>query len=158
MTPGQKITLRPVTDADEAFLLSVYSSTRAEELAQVPWTAEQKDAFVRMQFAAQNRHYAAQHPQATHDVICADGIPVGRVYLDQSGSDFHVLDITVLGERRNAGIGSFVLHRLMEHARNAGKPLTIYVEEFNPSSRLFKRLGFHEAEKNGFHLLLKKLP
>ena len=44
-----KITLRPVQDSDDEFLLKVYGSTREQELAQVPWTAEQKQQFVRMQ-------------------------------------------------------------------------------------------------------------
>jgi hypothetical protein len=41
MTAG-KITLRPVQESDNEFLLKVYGSTREQELAQVPWTAEQK--------------------------------------------------------------------------------------------------------------------
>ena len=35
MIPSERITLRPVTDQDENFLLSVYACTRAAELAQV---------------------------------------------------------------------------------------------------------------------------
>lgn len=153
---SQNITLRPVTEADDKFLLSVYASTRAEELARVPWTAEQKDAFVRMQFDAQSRHYSATHPQARHSVISADGIPVGRIYLDHNGNQFHILDITVLTEHHNRGIGSSVLRQVMDEAQKAGKPVTIYVENFNPSVRLFRRLGFETAEENGFHLLLKQ--
>ena len=40
-----KVTLRPVQDSDDEFLLKVYGSTREQELAQVPWTAEQKQQF-----------------------------------------------------------------------------------------------------------------
>ena len=36
------ISLRPIEDGDREFLLRVYASTRAEELAQVPWSEEQK--------------------------------------------------------------------------------------------------------------------
>jgi ribosomal protein S18 acetylase RimI-like enzyme len=158
MAQEKTITLRSVNDSDEDFLLSVYGSSRAEELAQVPWSAEQKDAFVQMQFSAQTRHYAAEYPQAAHQIICADGTPVGRIYFDQSESAFHILDITVLPAHRNRGIGSFVLRQLLEEARMAGKPVTIYVENFNPSLSLFTRLGFQRAEENGFQLLLKKFP
>ena len=155
MVKEKKITLRPVTDADDDFLLSVYAGTRAQELSLVPWTTDQKDEFVRMQFAAQKRHYPAQHPQAGHDIICADQTPVGRIYLDRSGEKFHILDITVLPQHRNAGIGSFLLRQLMDEAGKAGKPVTIYVENYNPSLRLFTRLGFQRVEENGFQLLLK---
>jgi len=149
------ITLRPVTESDDDFLLGLYASTRAEEMARVPWTAEQKDAFVRMQFEAQKRHYAAEYPQSRHDLICADGTPVGRIYLDRDASRFHILDITVLPQHRNAGIGSFLLRQLLQEAAESSKPVNIYVENFNPSLRLFKRLGFQVAEESGFQLLLK---
>ena len=43
------LTLRPCTDDDLPFLLEVYASTRADEMAIVPWTDEEKQAFVRMQ-------------------------------------------------------------------------------------------------------------
>lgn len=156
MSDEQEITLRPVTKADEDFLLSVYACTREEELSRVPWSAEQKDAFVRMQFAAQKQHYAAEHPHAEHDVIAVRGMLIGRIYLDRSGDGFHILDITVLPQYRNAGTGSFVLRQVMEEAASVGKPVTIYVENYNPSLRLFTRLGFQQVEEKGFHLLLKK--
>jgi ribosomal protein S18 acetylase RimI-like enzyme len=158
MNARKEITLRPVTEADDEFLLSVYASTRAEELERVPWTPEQKEAFVRMQFAAQKRHYAAQYPQASHDIIYADGVPVGRLYLSRGADGFHILDITVLAQHRNAGTGSFLLRELLAEAGKAAKPVSIYVENFNPSLRLFERLGFQRVEEDGFQLLLKKLP
>src|SRR5690348_4470042 len=112
MSSDKKITLRPVTEMYEEFLFSVYASSRAEELARVPWNAEQKDAFLRMQFAAQNQHYRAQYPQANHDIILADGVAVGRIYLNRGQDDFHILDITILPEHRNAGTGSRVLRQV----------------------------------------------
>jgi len=43
------ISLRPVTDADQEFLIGVYANSRAAELAQVDWDDSQKDAFIRWQ-------------------------------------------------------------------------------------------------------------
>ncbi|HEV2987168.1 MAG TPA: GNAT family N-acetyltransferase [Candidatus Angelobacter sp.] len=154
----EKITLRPVSEEDDDFLLSVYAGTRAAELAQVPWSAEQKEAFVRMQFTAQKQHYAAEYAQANHDLICLDGVPVGRIYLARAADGFHILDITVLPEHRNSGIGSFLLGRIIEEAQGAGKPVSIYIENFNPSLRLFERLGFHKDKEHGFQLFLKWSP
>lgn len=158
MSVHGNITLRPVEARDEGFLLSVYASTRAQEMAMVPWTPEQKDAFVRMQFAAQRQHYAAQYPHASHEIIYADETPVGRLYLDRGPESLHILDITVLPEHRNSGIGSQLLRRTMDEAGASGRAVTIYVESFNPSARLFERLGFQRAEENGIQLLLKWQP
>jgi ribosomal protein S18 acetylase RimI-like enzyme len=150
-----KITLRPVQESDNEFLLKVYGSTREHEMTQVPWTPEQKQQFVRMQYEAQKSHYAAQHPNATHEIICLEGDAAGRLYLDRSGDKFHILDITLLPEHRNHGAGSFLLRQIMAEAKEAGKPVSIYVETFNPSLRLFQRLGFTPIQQEGFHLLLQ---
>ena len=158
MISSEKITLRPVTGQDDNFLLSVYASTRTAELAQVPWSPEQKEAFLRMQFNAQKQHYAAEYPQADHDLICVDGVPVGRLYLGRAADVLHILDITVLPEHRNSGIGSFLLGQVIAEARSTGRPVTIYVETFSPSLRLFERLGFRKDQEHGLQLLLKWSP
>ena len=150
-----KVTLRPVQESDNEFLLKVYGSTREQEMAQVPWTAEQKQQFVRMQYEAQKNHYAAQHPHASHEIICLEGDAAGRLYLDRSGEKFHILDITLLPEHRNQGAGSFLLGQIMAEAKEAGKPVSIFVETYNPSLRLFQRLGFTPIQQEGFHLLLQ---
>src|SRR4051812_19114238 len=65
MPPG--ISLRPITDADLSFLYKVYASTRAQEMALVPWSDAQKQAFVRMQFEAQHKYYREQFTTASFD-------------------------------------------------------------------------------------------
>ena len=158
MTSDGQITLRPATEADDDFIFNCYASTRQQELAQVPWTAEQKESFVRMQYTAQKTHYAAESQRASHDVIYVDATPVGRIYLDRQDDVLHILDITVLPQHRNQGTGSLLLRRILEEAGKLGKPVTIYVESFNPSLRLFERLGFRSENEKGFHLLMKWQP
>jgi len=154
----EQIKLRPVTEADDSFLLSIYAATRAQEMAQVPWSAEQKETFVRMQYTAQRQHYAAEYPRAEHNIIYIDEIPVGRLYLNRGDDVLHILDITVLPEHRGRGAGSVLLGRIMDEARQQAKPVSIFVESFNPSVRLFDRLGFQVDQQSGFQLLLKRHP
>lgn len=150
------ITLRPVRESDDSFLFTLYASTRAAEMALVPWTNAQKQGFVQMQFTAQKTSYAKQYPGALHAVICRNGDPVGRVYLDKSKERFHILDITIAEACRNQGIGSVVLREILEEAQEAGKPTTIYVETFNPCARLFERLGFRTASVKDVMVLLER--
>lgn len=157
-TRDEQITLRPATAADDDFIFNCYASTRAQEMAQVPWSQEQKDAFVRMQYTAQKQHYAAEAPQASHDIIYVNATPVGRIFLDRREDALHILDITVLPQHRNQGTGSLLLLRLLDEAGRLGKPVTIYVESFNPSLRFFERLGFRKDQEKGFHLLMKWQP
>ena len=150
------IELRPVAEADRSLLFDLYASTRELELSQVPWTAEQKHTFLEMQFAAQTSGYAATYPHATHEIICVDGEPAGRLYLNR-GERFHILDITIAPARRNTRIGSEVLRRILEEAEREGKPVSIYTETFNPSVRLFARLGFQQKSVDGFLVLLETI-
>ncbi len=149
------VTLRPVGAADEPLLFEIYASTRAEEMALVPWTSEQQLAFVKMQFAAQQEHYRKIQPDASHDVIMVQDRPIGRLYVARTKERIEIMDIVLLPQERNAGIGSFLIKALMDEATRGGKSLRIYVESFNPSLRLFERLGFKAVEEHGVHLLME---
>src|SRR3712207_8081672 len=69
-----------VEPSDDEFLLDVYASTRADELAPVPWTDEQKRAFLRMQFDAQRGEYFKRFPDSDYRVILVAGRPAGRLW------------------------------------------------------------------------------
>ena len=155
---NSKITLRPVGPDDYDFLVAVYGSTRAEELALVPWTIEQQQAFVRMQFTAQQDHYTNKYPTASHDIIMSDNRPVGRLYVARLDQEIRIVDITLLPAERNAGIGSYLIKQLLDEANRAVKVTRIFVEEFNPSRRLFERLNFSLSEQHGIHMLLQFNP
>ena len=152
------ITLRPVSPDDHEFLTEVYGSTRAEELALVPWSDEQRQIFVRSQFAAQQDHYAKTYPAASHDIILSNNRPVGRLYVARLDQEIRIIDITLLPAERTAGIGSSLIKQLLDEANRSGKITRIYVEEFNPSLRLFERLGFSPSEQHGIHLLMQCNP
>ena len=155
--PGN-VTLRPVAADDYDFLAEVYGSTRAEEMALVPWTTEEQQAFIRSQFAAQQDFYAQKYPTASHDIIEADKRPVGRLYVARLDQEIRIIDITLLPAERNAGIGSYLIKQLLDEANRAEKMTRIFVEEFNPSLRLFERLGFLPSEQQGIHLLMQYNP
>lgn len=158
-SPGlSNITLRPVGPDDQEFLIEVYWSTRAGEMALVPWPKEQQQAFVRMQFAAQQDHYAKTYPGGRHDIIVADGRQVGRLYVGRLDQEIRIVDITVLPNERNNGIGSYLIRQLMDEAKRTGRVVRIYVEEFNPSLRLFERLGFSRGGQHEFYLLMEWSP
>ena len=141
---------------DELFLQVLYASTRAEELAHVDWTDEQKAKFCRMQFAAQHQHYQEHYAGSSFDVIELDGQPIGRLYVARWPEEIRVVDIGLLPEYRGGGIGSALLKEVLAEADAAGKPVSIHVEQFNPALRLYERLGFRRVEEVGVYLLLKR--
>jgi ribosomal protein S18 acetylase RimI-like enzyme len=152
------ITLRDVIPEDEPLLFQLYASSRALELELVPWSDEQKSAFLRMQFEAQTTHYRQAFADATFRVILRDGTPVGRLYARRLENEIRILDITILPEVRNQGIGSAVLNDLIREAAQSKKNVLIYAETFNPSLRLFERLGFKSIAEEGINFLLEWRP
>jgi predicted GNAT family acetyltransferase len=149
------VTLRSASSEDDPFLLAVFASARVSELESLPPNEELRRVFLRTQFAAQRSHYRTHYPRAEDCVILVAGRRAGRLYVSRSPDEIRVLDVVILPEHRNAGAGTKLLRGLMAEAAHAGVPVRLYVELFNPSRRLFDRLGFVAAAETGFHVLLE---
>lgn len=147
---GGNVVLRLVTAEDDGFLLAVYADSREEELAQVQWAEGQKEAFVRWQFEMQRREYDARFPDARYEVIVVDGRPAGRIWLGSDDEELHLLDIALLKEFQNRGVGTVLLRRLMDEAAGANKFLRHMVFALNNDAhRFYERLGFVVIEDLG---------
>ena len=151
-------TLRPETDDDIPFLMRLYASTRAEELKLVPWSEEQKQAFLAGQFQAQRHHYRTFIAACAFDVIERHGEPVGRLYLEPRQTQLSIVDIALMPEARGQGVGTAILTALQETAAAQGKGVGIFVEKFNPALRLYRRLGFTEIGDREVYLEMEWLP
>src|SRR6266571_1413372 len=129
--------LQPVRPEDEPFLFELYASTRGDEMALVGWNKPQQEASLRMQFNAQRSSYAMQFPNADYRIIVHDGRAAGRLIVDRSGEDILLIDVALLPEFRNAGIGSALVKQVMAEAAQAQKPFKLHVEKFNRARRLY---------------------
>jgi ribosomal protein S18 acetylase RimI-like enzyme len=155
----REISLRPVTDEDRELLFAVYSSTRADELALVAWSDDQKSQFLRHQFQAQDLEYRRAYPDGEFAVIELSGEPVGRLYLRRGASDTRIVDLAILPEFRGRGVGGRLLGDLAREADAAARTLSIHVEALNSGARrLYERFGFELAEDKGVYLLLTRRP
>jgi ribosomal protein S18 acetylase RimI-like enzyme len=154
MSPGG-VDLRAVRPGDEDFLYRVYASTRADEMALLDWDAAQKQVFLRMQFAAQQRHYREQFPDARFDVIERAGESIGRLYVDRRPEEIRIVDIALLPEHRRKRIGEALLRAILEEAAATGRTVSIHVERNNPALRLYQRLGFASTRDEGIYLLMR---
>ncbi len=152
------ITLRVASDDDAAFLLKVYASTRDDEMSMVPWSDEQKETFLRFQFEGQHNFYHEQFPDASYDIILEDDEPIGRLYVRREAAEIGIMDITVLPERRNRGMGTSLVRTLLNEGAETNKRVCIWVESYNPSIRLFERLGFSKAQEDGVNWLMERRP
>ena len=149
------ISFRLAQPDDEPFLFRVYASTRAEEMALVDWNAEQKQAFLQMQFNAQTQHYRAEYPKAEYKIILRKESEIGRLIINRADDEMLLIDIALLPEYRNAGIGTALVRDLQTEAAKTDKPLRLHVETFNPAMQLYKRLGFTKVSEAGIYHLME---
>ncbi|MDN5923577.1 MAG: GNAT family N-acetyltransferase [Xanthomonadales bacterium] len=145
------ITLRPVVDADHAFLRDLYAQVRAAELAPLPWSSAAKREFLSQQFTLQHQHYVQNYKDAQLLLIEREAAPIGRIYVFRGPEEIRLMDIALLVDMRGQGIGSALLHELMVEARLHGAQLTLHVEPNNPAQRLYQRMGFTLIEHRGVY-------
>jgi len=152
---AKSVSRRPAAHEDEEFLRRVYASTRTDEMALVDWTGEQKTAFLDMQFHAQHTFYHSEWPDAEYTILEEDGASIGRIYIDRRDREIHVIDIALLPECRNRGLGTSLISEIMEEAGRTERSVTLYVETFNPAQRLYNRLGFVQVKTDGLYMLFE---
>jgi ribosomal protein S18 acetylase RimI-like enzyme len=143
---------RPETDADLAFLVELFATTRREEFAPAGWPPEVLEAFLRSQFDAQRYHYRSVFLGCEFDVLELNGQPIGRLYLYPLGQSLDVVDIALMPLWRGRGFGGAVLTAIQEAAADLGRGVTIMVEQYNPARRLYDRLGFEIVADQGVYL------
>ncbi len=143
---------------DEAFLLRLYASTRVEELRLFPWTEEQKEAFVALQYRAREQSYRQNYTAAVDQVIWVNGSPAGR-FLVQRDQELGLVEISLLPEYRGQGIGSALIGQLAAEGQRLNRRVWLHVAADNGRAiRLYDRLGFRRCADAGMYVLMERLP
>jgi len=149
------LTLRPVEKDDEAFLFSLYSAVRMEEVAEWGWSESQQEAFLRMQFDGQQAGYKKAYAGASHSIILSEGEPIGRLFVGARDGALRLVDISILPEHRGAGSGTSLIRDLQGEARREGLPLRLQVMKTNRALRLYERMGFRVIEDAGAYFQME---
>lgn len=152
------VILRSVRKEDHQFLFELYASTRKEELAPLGWAAAQQESFLRMQFNAQTQHYRNAYPEMESQIILHNEQKAGRFLVARLEDEIRLVDIGLLPEHCNAGIGTMLIGKLLDEARQISKPVWLHVEAFNRAQRLYERLGFQEVSSIGVYVFMEWLP
>ena len=100
----------------------------------------------------------AEYQGARFDIIEPEEMPVGRLYVRRRHDEIRVIDIALLPGHRGRGLGGGLLPAVLEEAAAVGKPVYVFVERFNPASRLYRRPGFVAIAEEGVYRLMKWSP
>ncbi len=152
--------LRAAHDGDLPWLRDLYASTRAEEMAPVPWPEIAKRSFLDQQFALQHQHYLSHYNDTDFFAIehPARG-PVGRYYLQRAAPEHLLVDISLFPALRGSGIGTALIRQSQQDAAALGRGMRLHVQQSNPGARrLYERLGFVANGAEGTHRLMRWSP
>ncbi|WP_152223149.1 GNAT family N-acetyltransferase [Pseudomonas sp. SCB32] len=151
-----ELNLRPMEDADLAFLRELYASTRAAEMERIPWDKATKDAFLTQQFNAQHQYYQAHYEGADFSLICHDDQPIGRLYVFRGPTTHNLIDISLMPQWHRRGIGTGFIADLTREADALGRSIRLFVEPENPALRLYERFGFRETGRRQHYLQMNR--
>jgi ribosomal protein S18 acetylase RimI-like enzyme len=138
------VALRDADSADLPFLRRLYASSRAAELAAIPWPESARQAFCDSQFDLQHQHYVTHFVSADFLIVLQGHVQIGRLYLHEADRILTIVDILLDDAVRGQGLGSALLRRLQQEVRErAFDALTLQVLITNHAARrLYERHGF----------------
>lgn len=154
----KNVQLRKIQPDDRAFLHQVYADSRADEMALVNWSAQEKDNFIRMQFEAQHQHYMQHFPDARYCVVQVGLQTIGRLYANRTPEEIRIIDIAILKPFQKNGYGGYLLKSILEEAESEDKKVAIHVEQRNPAMHFYKKLGFRQVRDEGVYKYMEWRP
>jgi GNAT superfamily N-acetyltransferase len=134
-----KVTLRPAVQAD-------FDACRRTYFAETDWINER----LNLDREDQEAMFRKLWNPAQVAIIQADGQDVGWIQTVASKAEHFLGQIFVEARFQKRGIGTEVLRRIIEEASRLDLPIRLAVVKFNPSRRLYERLGFkvtHEDDR-----------
>ncbi|AYB46133.1 GNAT family N-acetyltransferase [Paenibacillus lautus] len=147
----------PVTPDDRSFLFLLYCSTRQAEVKAYGWDDMMREQFLHMQWNAQQHSYAMQFPKAEQSILLQKNKKAGRMIVNRQKEKLTIIliDISLLPEFQNRGIGTSLIRELQAEAEEEKSILSLSVLPASPALRLYERLGFRALESDGYHIRME---
>ncbi len=147
------ITLRAERAEDAAFLYTLFRSHTLPDLAALSVDAAMKETLIQMQFRSQTSSYRAQYPDAQFLVLERDGMPFGRLIVQEDAGIAIFVDFALLPEMRGAGMGTAVIRRVLDWVGERCAIVRLSILASNEASlRMTRRLGFVQVGETPPHV------
>ena len=82
----------------------------------------------------------------------------GRIMTARTNDGIHLVDISLLPEFRNRGIGTILIGNLLADAERAGLAVHLQVLQNNSARHLYERLGFSRTGEHDFYFRMQWRP
>jgi N-acetylglutamate synthase-like GNAT family acetyltransferase len=132
----EDIRLRKALHADKPFLFELRKATMSEHLLRAGLSSDDETHWHRVDEAFPDAH-----------IICRSGAPIGVVALSKDEGSWLLRQIQLLPAWQNKGIGRSIISSILDDARRAGAPVSLFVLQGNPAWRLYESLGFRSIEE-----------
>jgi GNAT superfamily N-acetyltransferase len=133
------IALRPARAEDFDFCARLYFSGMAEVIREL-----------KLDMALQTANLRERWDVAEVEIITSDGADTGWMQSAVVDKARFLKQIFIDAPFQRRGIGTGIIHRLIDRANRTGEPVTLGVVKSNPARRLYERLGFritHEDDR-----------
>ena len=154
----ESIATRTVQPEDRSFLLELYKSSRGDDLRGLGWDEQRISEFLGMQYEAQQNFYDSDYHDAADELILLKDKPIGRLMIESRPHEIRCIDLALLPEYRERGLGTGIIQKLQEKAKRERKPLRLQVIRFSRAVNLFDRLGFVRTSETGTHFQMEWTP
>lgn len=143
MITSDELHYRPVSDLDGPALFRLFRQVHAAEIATLASDAAARDALASMRYVDLRLRAGAEFPDAVDLAIEHRGTLCGRIATVLRAGGIQLLELSVLAEHRDQGIGSLAMHRLAQVAESHGCPIWLRADAGASDCRGFlERVGF----------------
>jgi len=139
-------------------MLELYQSSRGDDLRELGWEESRISEFLSFQHEAQKKFYQTDYQDVVDEIVMLEGQPAGRLIVDRREQEIRCVDLAISAEHRDAGLGTFLIRKLQNEARQLKRPLRLQVIRFSRAVNLFERLGFVRTSETGTHFQMEWRP
>ena len=143
-------TIRPASAADYTWLWDLKRLTMRPYVEETwgTWDDATQEAFFRKNFSSE-----------TVQIIMVDGQSAGLLNIEKEPAELFLANLQIHPTFQNRGLGTAVLHNVLETAQTLNLPVRLQVLRVNTAAfRLYARLGFSPYQETATHRMLRWRP
>lgn len=152
---GKNLAFVPQKSSDREFLLSLYRSTREDELSMTSLSEAQKRVFIKQQFEAKELDYGLKYKEGEFLIIYKKKKPIGRVVykIDES---LRLIDIALVKKSRSQGYGRAILDTLISFANSNNRKFELSVARDNIRAlKLYQKIGLSVTGQYSYYYTMQ---